>query len=362
MKILYCIHTLAAPGGMQRVLTVKANYLAAKGYAVHIAVHDEACATPYFLLHNAISVHYLSAPLHQALHQLLHTLRPTIAISMGDDDQYQLWRIKDGSKKILEFHFTRHHVLHLVNGLPNGKLLRLRRIYAWLLMVRQTLCARHYDKLVLLTQGDLALWHTPANAVVIPNPLSFAPTQTAPLNTNIILAAGRFIATKGFDLLIDAFAIVASQYPGWRLHLCGGGQDEAWLREKVAHYGLSAQVSFLPFVNDMQQAMMGAAIYAFPSRYEGFGLALTEAMACGVPCVAFDCPCGPREIIHHEADGLLVPNGDVPAFAAALLRLMAAITLRQQMGAEARVKVQRFAPAQVMQQWEQLFKTLVNAA
>lgn len=361
MTIVYCIFSLVPPGGMQRTLTVKANYLAdVAGHQVHIITRAENKGTPHFELSPTVKVHQTGGAYKSDLAALLHKIKPDITISLYGEEAKFLYKIKDGSKKILEFHFTRNHLVHLVKGLPNVKFRKLRLSYARWLQYQDVKCARHYDRLVLLTEADKELWGKPANAVVIPNPLSFSTPVKSDLNSQKVLSVGRLIATKGFDLLIDAYRLVAIKHPYWKLMILGEGQDQYMLEKRIRHYGLDGQVEIFPPRPDMMKELLQTAIYASASRYEGFGLAITEAMECGVPVVAFDCECGPRGIIEHDRDGLLVEPLNTEKFAEAMLKLIESPELRCQFGNNASQSVRRFAPEKIMQQWETLFTSLVQ--
>ncbi len=359
MTIVYCIFSLADSGGMQRALTVKANYLSAvAGYAVHIVTRDNAM--PHFTLSAKIRVHVIEHTYRPELSRLLYTIRPDITISLYGEESRFLYKIKDGSKKILEFHFTRNHLQHLVRGLPNVRLRWLRLQYVRMLQYFDISYAQHYDKLVLLTEADRRLWGNPVNAVAIPNPLSFKSREKSDLDAPRILAAGRLIATKGFDLLIDAYAPIARKHPDWKLTIYGEGQDKDFLLDKISALGLEEQVTIRPPSTDLQRELLRSSIYALSSRYEGFGLVITEAMECGVPSVAFNCECGPGEIIRDGFDGLLVPPQNTELFGAALVSLVESKELRHRLGKNALLSADRFSVEKVMGRWQMLFDSLMN--
>lgn len=361
MTIVYCIFSLIPPGGMQRTLTVKANYLAdIEGHSVHVITRSASCGRAHFALSPSVMVHHTGRAYKAALTELLYTIRPDITVSLYGEEAKWLYKIDDGSKKVLEFHFTRNHLVHLVNGLPNVRLRKLRLQYARLLQYLDERCAHHYDRLVLLTEADRALWGHPPNAIVIPNPLSFTSSMKSDLSSKRILSTGRLIATKGFDLLIDAFSLVAAKYPDWKLSIFGEGQDKQFLLDKIRHYGLEDQVEILPPTLDIAAEMLQSALYAAASRYEGFGLVITEAMECGVPTVAFDCECGPGEIISNGVDGMLVEPQQTEKFAEALLLLIGSPELRQRMGKNACTSAARFAVTTIMHRWATLFDTLTE--
>ena len=103
-----------------------------------------------------------------------------------------------------------------------------------------------------------------------------------------------------------------------------------------------------------------ASIYVMSSRFEGFGMVLTEAMSCGVPVISFDCPCGPNDIIANDKDGILVPNNNINLFSNAIVRLIEDEKSRKTMGAQGNQNVTRYLPEHIVPQWNQLFKSLVK--
>lgn len=135
------------------------------------------------------------------------------------------------------------------------------------------------------------------------------------------LACGRFDKLKGFSRLIAMFDGLKDRLPDWDLVIVGDGEDHQLLKAQVSRANLGDRVKFPGWVADMESVYRSADIFVFPSVSEGFALVLAEAMACGLPCISYDCKVGPSEIIRDGVDGVLVPVGDEAAFLATMLRL-----------------------------------------
>ncbi|MFJ5552265.1 glycosyltransferase [Streptomyces sp. NPDC093225] len=216
------------------------------------------------------------------------------------------------------------------------------------------------DRMLALTQEDSDLWIRQGlnNASYMPNPLPFMPGEPSPRSEKVVASIGRLADQKGIDMLLDAWAEVAPEHPDWTLRIYGSGEDEEMLRKQCSELGLDSSVEWMGRTSDVIGALHGSSIFVQSSRGEGFPLALMEAMAAGVPCAAFDCAPGVREIINDGEDGLLAALGNTTGLARILSRLMADKELRDGMGDLARERIQRYVPAEIVARWEQLFSFL----
>ena len=223
--------------------------------------------------------------------------------------------------------------------------------------VGRRLAARWAAALVTLTEKDRQQYlrhlscHVPV--VAIPNPITIAHRERARLDARLVLAAGRLVSQKGFDILLEAWAQISPRHPEWRLRIVGSGRDEALLKSQATRLNIVEGVQFAPNTTDMASEFQSASIFACSSRFEGFPLVIVEARSFGVPVVSFDCNCGPSEILRHGQDGLLVAKEDAKALAAALDRLMSNEKERRNFGQSA-IEDTRLDLGRILPTWQRV--------
>ena len=372
MHILYNIAGLYRPAGMERVLTDKANWLVAHGYDVTILTTEQKGRPVAFPLDARIRtrdleigyednnggslwdklVHYPGKQRKhlRVLEAALRELKPDITVSMFCNDVNLIPRLKDGSAKVLEVHFSRF------------KRLQYARKGLWAVADRyrnrkDAQLAARYDRFVVLTEDDRRNWGRIPGLRVIPNPVTFHPATPAPLNSKTVIAVGRYTHQKGLDRLLDAWSRMPDR-AGWKLRLVGDGELRPELEQQIAKLGQAGSVTLGRAERDMASVYEQASLLALTSRYEGLPMALLESQAFGIPAVAFDCQCGPKEIIRDGETGILVPEGDIAGLAKALQRLMQDDGLRKKMGEAAFRQAVRWDTDAIMQQWTTLFEEL----
>ena len=204
-----------------------------------------------------------------------------------------------------------------------------------------------------------------APVFVLPNPLWVRPENVPPRGErqgHRLVASGRMVPLKGFDVLLDAFARVAPAHPDWSLLVLGDGPERPRLEAQAARLGLSGRVAMPGQVADPLPLLAGSDLFVMSSRYEGLPMALLEALACGLPAVSFDCPTGPREVIRDGVDGVLVAAGDGAALSGALGRLMGDGAARAALAARAAEVQGRFGMDRVMDLWEDVFRRVLPSA
>ena len=375
MKILYSIAGTYNSGGMERVLANKANWLVEHGHEVVVVTTDQRGASAYFPMNNRIECYDLAInyeenngksflnklihyPFKQWKHKrcltaLLKELKPDVVISMFCNDASFIPSIKDGSKKVLEIHFSRF------KRLQYGRK-GLWRLADWWRYKTDARVVSRFDKFVVLTHEDKEYWGNLRNMCVIPNARTFELNQPATLEAKKVVAVGRLNHQKGFDRLINAWSIVDNVVSGWKLQIVGDGELREQLQYNIRELGLSNQINIGRAEKDMMSVYKDASILAMSSRYEGLPMVLLEAQAAGLPIVSFDCKCGPKDVIENGVDGFLVEDGDIEQLAQKLLVLMQDANLRKQMGSAAYAHSERYSEERIMKQWTDLFDEVMG--
>lgn len=215
----------------------------------------------------------------------------------------------------------------------------------------------HVDRLLLLTREDADAWARDGlnHTGVLPNPLPIQPVTGSDRASKVVVSLGRFSYEKGYDMLLESWAQVRVDHPDWTLRLYGGGVEDAALRAQAVRLGLDTCVEFPGPTADVEKSLRDGAVFALSSRAEGFPMSLLEAMAMGIPCVAFDCAPGVREIVTDRVNGLLIQPGNTDRFTDGLRELMDDAELRDRLGEQAVLDVQKYAPDAILDRWEDLF-------
>lgn len=365
-RIAYCIPALYNSGGMERVLSVKANYLAERGYEIHIITTDQMGRGIYFPLHPSMQTHHIdldyegsnglglkeklkaffaNQPKHKkALRALLERIQPDLTISMFGHEAGFLPSIKAGGTKVLEYHFSK------LKRLQYGRTGLWRIVDQWRTWQDERI-VRRYDHFVVLTEEDKALWGDMPNISVIPNPKPFESDVTSPLTEKRVLAAGRYCHQKNFEELLHIWQSLSSRHPDWQLAIYGNGEARPELEALATRLGITNSVHLAMPTSDMHSVYMQSSIYAMTSRYEGLPMVLIEAQTMGLPIVSYACKCGPRDIITEGKDGFVIEEGDRESFARALEALMNNEELRHEMGTVARSSSEHYDIDRIMTSW-----------
>lgn len=351
-------------GGTERVVNVLANRWAARpGWSVTVLTLEPPGAPSYYAYDPRVTVRRLGLPPARSrpLAAALRSARRIAALRAA---------IRAATPDLVVSFLARTNVLTLLatrgTGLPvvvsernNPELQAFGPVWDRL---RAALYPRAYS-LVAMTRGALEFFpeRMRPRGRVIPNPVDLPEGWRERRGGNVLAAVGRLVPQKGFDLLLEAFAAIAPAFPGWTLVIWGEGEERAALERQRDGLGLRDRVR-LPGVTERPGTWVeDADVFVLSSRYEGWGIVLLEAMAAGLPSVAFDCEWGPREMVEDGVDGLLVPPGDAAALARALAVVLGDAGLRERLGAAARASARRFTPERVVSCWDELVREALGA-
>lgn len=379
MKIYYIYTALVTKGGADRVIAEKANWLAEHGHEIAIITDTQMGREPVFPLSPKVRLIDLAVDFSQEyghgflvriwmyyklmrqyrrmVTDVLMKDRPDIVISTLGRDISFITKIKDGSIKIGEAHTTKHFIrnFHLLEQ-RNVIFKYLTKFFRWH-MDRQV---NRLDALVVLTSQDEHDWGDKIPIYVIPNSFPFYPDKPSLCENKQAIIVGRYNSAKGYNYLIDAWKIVYQKHPDWIINIFGSGEYEDRVRKQIQDHGLQDVVIMNNPIDHIMEEYLKSSIYVMSSVFEGFAMVLLEAMSCGLPCVSFDCPYGPRNVITDGEDGILVEYLNSQALADNICKLIENEELRKRMGRQGRHNVLRFSRETIMPQWVELFKSLTN--
>ncbi|WP_308502068.1 glycosyltransferase family 4 protein [uncultured Alistipes sp.] len=379
MKLVYCIHSIYNPGGMERVLWNKVVYWTRHtDWEVVIVTTDQHDRPPFYPFPEQVrridlGINYsednTKSPLgkiagylrRRRLHKrrltkLLMRERADVVVSLYPSESSFIPDIRDGSRKVLELHYCKFFRLQY------GRKGLLGAIDRWRTRQDERI-VRRFDKFVVLTHEDQGYWGALPNLEVIPNAAMHLTDRFADGSARRVIAVGRLDYQKGFDRLIRGWDLVqrSGRFADWRLDIFGQGEWHDMLQGMIDERGLAATTHLCRPTTQIGDEYARSSLHVMTSHYEGFGMVIVEAMACGLPSVAFDCKCGPKDIIRPGENGLLVRDGDEEGLAQALMTLMEDDALRKRMSQRAREVVKEYSEEAVMARWMRLFTSIVRS-
>ena len=359
MKITFVVVDITAKGGTERTTAVLANTLVKKGHEVHIVSLFKKNESPVFPLEKDIDILYIidkSYSIHiTPVNRLLLIIQAFFSFrkkfKTGDPDLFigqnflaNLFLFFSGSSKKT---IACEHSLYAIYPYP-------------ILIFREYVYKSFYG-LVSLTNNDADKFRKRLNnVIVIPNMVTFKTEEKADLTLKRILSIGRLSYEKGYDLLLEAVKDIWKEYPEWHLDIFGEGKMYDYLSEKIRVYRLEKNVFLKGYTSDVVTEYLSSSVYVMPSRYEGFGMVLTEAMSCGLPVVSFNCPDGPVNIIGEDR-GILAPPENIGQLRAGLLSLMGSYEKRKEYAEKGRSFVlQNYNSEVIYEKWNALFQSFIN--
>lgn len=360
MNLLLVIHSLSC-GGAERVLSTLANAWAQRGHFITVATMDNSA--PFYPLAPSVRFRPLGLATQSgsgigsraagncrrlaALQLCIRQVRPDLVVSfMTRTNVIAILAARNSGVRVVACEHTdpRHQ--------------ELNPVWSALRIATYPLA----DVVTFLTANIAQRWELwlAGKTWLMPNPIAMDSTISAvrfgyPRN---LIAAGRLIPLKGFDLLVEAFQRIAGRHVDWGLTILGEGFMRSQLELQIERAGLTGRVQMPGLVRNPPDWFAGADLFVLSSRYEGLPCALCEAMACGIPAVSFDCDSGPADVIRNGVDGVLVPAGDTNSLSDALDRLITDTPARERMGLRAIEVQERFGMEKILARWDRLFRLI----
>jgi len=364
MKLLYITNGIHGSGGLERVLSIKASYLASHyDYDVTILTLNSGNKDLFYNFDDRINFYNINASgnalryflsYRNGIKKALKEIEPDIVSVCDDGLKGMLFPILFSRKTPVIY--ERHAPKLATTSSPKRSFFKTIKTY--LINRLMNFGGDKFDKFIVLTKGNLTEWNL-NNLKVIPNPLPFEIDETYMLENKKVLVVGKQSYQKGYDMLLSIWSIVQQKHTDWKLEVYGKLDATLGLEKMLEELNLKDTVSFFPPTKNIIDKYKEASIYCMTSRFEGFGMVLIEAMSFGLPCVSFDCPFGPADIITNNEDGFLVENGNHELFASKLSQLIADKELRVCFGVAAKKNVEKYDVHSVAAQWDGLFKKLV---
>lgn len=383
MRIIYILKSFAQLAGTERVVADKINYLAKKGYDITLITYEQGVHPLAYPLHPTVKhidldtrfftlykyslftrlIHYfkLKRVFRRKLQKIVNEQEPDYIITTTYSLKVanEILSVKRNAKTIMESHINHDSLIRHCDFKKNSINRFIFKIYD-----NQNLrTLQKYDSFIALTRSDAFQWGKSGIKVkVIPNPVTEYP-DTIDTNKTCnyrIIAVGRLNHQKGFEKLINAFSLISQKHPKWRIDIFGQGELEGELNNQIINNNLQDRIIIHQPTKDIYKEYLHSDLYVLSSNFEGFGLVLIEAMACGLPVVSFDCPYGPGELIINEKNGLLVENGNVTDLANKIEWMINHESERKEMSNEARRTLLKYKIDIIMSQWEELFNSLIS--
>jgi len=368
MKIIYCHADVYNPGGMERVLLNKLRGWVERGYDTMVVTTDQHGRPPFYEFPPEVRMVDLGInykddnnknPIaktlgylrrrrkhRKALTELLMRERPDIVVSLFPSESSFIPDIHDGSLKMLELHFNKQFRLQYNRKGLLGLADRIRT-------KQDEKLVRKFDNFIVLTRQDAEMWGNLPNLGVMPNAVVTMPHKEHQPGNHRVIAVGRLDYQKGFDRLLDAWALIPVELRKfWRLDIFGQGEWEEKLKQQIVSLGISESAAVNKPTDKIFDEYAASDFLVMTSHYEGFPMVMIEAMACGVPTVCFDFLCGPRDIIANGINGIIVPEGDLQALATAMQQLMEHPEQLAHLSEQAKRISEEFSQEVIMKRWD----------
>jgi glycosyltransferase involved in cell wall biosynthesis len=355
MNILVYVDSMSPAGGIERVVSKHISFFSKK-YNITLLTKDSL--ESFYDLPQNIKIESLEISdkynMRSKLQRIYQTLKQLfVARKKLKEYQYEYDLVYcTHVRNLLELYLAGFNLKNVLLT-EHGSYYGYNRVYKKLKQFLYPKC----KYIISPTSMDYEIYQTQkCNTFYIPNPLSFYNENFADLNSKIIVNIGRLTSDKRQDLLLEIWNIVSRNHPDWKLKIVGKGECKDSLMQIIQKYNLAGSVEIIEPIKDIESIFLKSSIFAFTSKYEGFGMVLAEAMSCGVPCISFDIPSGPRDILEHEKDGFLIKEGNVEQYILKLEIMMNNEDKRRDMGKKSRENIKKFLDTDIEEKWISLLE------
>lgn len=363
MKILYIAPDVTDSGGISRILSLKANYLVTQmDYQISILSVNDCRSKRFYDFNSEIKWINIKKAKNTFLFlkDYINLIRKTIAVKKPDvivvcDAVLWVfipWFIKFEIPIVFETHVSKFLK-------KSDKPTLFRKLISPLISLIKSKTFKIFDKVVFLSQDCSNEWKL-INSVVIPNPVTFLVEKESSLDNYRAITIARHSYEKGIDRLLMIWKKIAKEHSNWCLDIYGEWNEDNKYQQLAIDLGISNSVNFFPPTLDIKDKYLESSIYLMASRSEAFPLVLIEAMNCGLPCVSYDCPSGPKNIIEDNENGFLIEDGNSNDFEKKVALLIEDKELRIRMGKKAKLSIEKYQIDKVMNQWDGLFHEIAN--
>jgi glycosyltransferase involved in cell wall biosynthesis len=347
MKIIFYTNSMSPAGGIERVISKHINFLSK--HDILLLTKDNLNSfypLPNNIRHDSLKINF-NLDMKSKFNRIRTILFTILSTSIKLRDYIKECKpdiiYVSTPLNLLEIYFAQRHLKNIMVT-EHSSYLSYNIVYRLI----AKLLYKRVKVLAVPTTDDSKLYNClNIKNIYLPNPLSFYPIYSSNLLNKVVLNVGRFTDDKQHIILIKIWSLVASSHNGWKLKIIGQGENESKIRDAINYYNLNDSVLISPVTQEIEKEFFNSSIFLLTSRAEGFGLVLAEAMSLGVPCISFNCPSGPKDIINNNRNGFLIENENLTDFVDKLNILIENYNIRSEMGQNAKIDILKFSEKKI---------------